>query len=265
MELPGEILSEKAIRRYLRCDGEKISFIIKEEVGSTNDEAKILAQKGAEEITVVLAESQTKGRGRLGRKFFSPKSTGCYMSILLRPRYTSEECTLLTTLAAVAVAEAIEKLTNKKTDIKWINDVYIDGKKVSGILTESGFAKDIKYLDYAVVGIGVNIALPDGGFPKEIESIAGSITAENTEIKNRLIAEILNAFIADYYQLEKKHFLQRYKKKLMFIGEGIKVLQGESSFSARAIDIDDMCRLIVETSDGETLTLNSGEISVRKG
>ena len=249
------------IGSYLKYDGIAVDTI--ECISSTNDEMKRRATEGADEIAVLIAESQTKGKGTKGRSFFSPDGSGCYMSILLRPTYPAEECTLLTTIAAVATALAIEKCTNNTTQIKWVNDIYIGRKKVAGILTEAALSKNGSVLDYAVVGIGINLSEPQGGFPEEIKDIASSINLD-PEKKNEFIAEIINNFVTYYKKLTDREYLKEYRERLFFIGETVRVAQSESVYEARAVDIDDMCHLIVETDRGEMKTLFAGEITVRQ-
>ena len=255
---------EEEIRSLLNSYAKDIDIEIVEEIGSTNDELKYQAINGESEIKLLIAEKQTKGKGTKGRAFFSPANTGCYMSFLLRPEYSAEECTLLTTAAATATALAIEYVTEKKAQIKWVNDIYMDRKKVAGILTEASFKKNGSGIDYVIVGIGVNISPPEGGFPTEIENIATSITDSDTFYgKNSLIAQIANEFLFFYKFLGKRSFMQDYKKRLFFLGEEITVTQGSESYSAIAIDIDSMCHLIVKTADGNEKTLHSGEISIK--
>ena len=226
---------------------------------STNEDMKKTAREGAEEIRLLIADRQTAGKGSKGRSFFSPDGTGCYMSFLLRPGIKPEECILLTTIAAVATAEAIEKVTGRQADIKWVNDIYMGGKKVAGILTEGAFKNKDK-IDFAVVGIGINLAVPEGGFPEEIKNIAGSADAAGK--KNELIAEIVNRFVYYYRRLPDSSYVSGYRKRLFFLGREITVLQGDKSFTAVATDIDAMCRLKVKTAEGELL-LSAGEISVK--
>lgn len=226
---------------------------------STNEDMKTKAKEGAPEISLLIADRQTKGKGSKGRSFFSPDSTGCYMSFLLRPKLKPEECTLLTSIAAVATAQAIEKVTGKAADIKWVNDIYMGGKKVAGILTEGAFINKDE-ISYAVVGIGINLTVPEEGFPEEIKNIAG--TLGTAEIKNEIIAEITNRFVYYYRKLPDNSYIEAYRKRLFFLGKEITVIQGENSFSAKAIDIDKMCRLKVATADGEQL-LSAGEISIK--
>ena len=255
--------NEKEIRSYLDDYVNDIIIETVDEITSTNDEMKLRAADGEKEISLLIAESQTKGKGRKGRSFFSPDGSGCYMSFLLRPVYSAEECTLLTTIAAAATAEAIEAVTEKKAQIKWVNDIYIERRKVAGILTEAGFSKDGKGLSFAVVGIGINISPPEKGYPKEIESIASAVSVGKTEIKNRLIGEIINRFVCYYRNLRKKEYIGSYRKRLFFLGEEITVIESDKTYSAVATDIDDMCHLIVTLPDGNTKNLFSGEISIK--
>ena len=255
--------NEKEIRKYLLPYAEDIIIETIEETGSTNDDMKLRAQRGEKEVCVLIAESQTKGRGSKGRSFFSPEKSGCYMSFLLRPEYTAHECTLLTTMAATATAEAIEKVSGQTAQIKWINDIYINRHKVAGILTEASIAKGGGYLDYAVVGIGINISQPENGFPDEIKNIATAISSKDVKIKNHLIGEVINRFIYYYRHLSEKKYLREYRKRLFFLGEEITVIEAGKTYTATALDIDDMCHLIVKTDTGEEKTLYSGEISIR--
>ncbi len=254
----------------MKTDINKIKALLEEEdniiiesvleTASTNEDLKAKARHGADEISVLIADRQTKGKGSKGRSFFSPDGTGCYMSFLLRPAIKPEECIMLTTMAAVAAAEAIENLTDNKADIKWVNDIYIGGKKTAGILTEGAYTAGNK-IDYAIVGIGINLTVPEGGFPDEIKHIAGALGAP--EIKNELIAEIINRFVKLYKKLPDKSYMTEYRKRLFFLGRKIELLCGDLCGVATAIDIDDMCRLIIEFDKGERHIIDWGEISIK--
>lgn len=252
---------KELIKSFLSEKNKYISIITVDETSSTNDEAKKLALTEKDKTVLYIAESQTKGRGRMGRSFFSPDGTGIYMSLLLHPDLTAENCPLLTPLCAVAVSEAIEKVVSAENKIKWVNDIYIGDRKVAGILTEGAFREG--KIDYAVVGIGVNLSLPEGDFPEEIRSIAGALTENVTDFKNELIAEIVNRFMYYYKFLPEKVFLQNYRKKLFFLGQEITVISPEGNYDAVAKDVDGMCRLIVRTESGEEKILGSGEISIK--
>lgn len=247
------------IKKYLNIN-ENIEIEIIDSTESTNEDMKIKARRGKDEIAVLIAEKQTKGKGSKGRSFYSPHGTGIYMSLLLRPNFRPDETTLLTTMTAVALSQAIDKVTKEKSQIKWVNDIYIGGKKVAGILTEGAFKSEEK-IDYAIVGIGINLAVPDEGFPEEIKNIAGALG--QTKIINELIGEIINHFHYYYRRLPDSAYVEQYRKRLFFLGKEIKVINHEVSYKATALDIDDKCRLIVKKQNGEILTLNSGDISVK--
>lgn len=255
---------EHEIRSFLCSKGEKVKIRIVKETGSTNDDLKKEVLNGADEFTVLIAEKQTKGKGRKGRSFYSPEGTGCYMSIVLRPDCSLEESTLLTTMAAAAAADAIEAVTGISPGIKWVNDIFIGGRKVAGILTEGSIAKDKKGLEWAVIGIGVNIMPPEDGFPNELSSIAGALTDRRSEnIRNRLIGEIINKLIENYGQLKEKSYIEKYRSRLFFLGSEITVIEGDNSYKATALDIDSMCHLIVKLPDGKRKVLYGGEISIK--
>ncbi|MBQ4156373.1 MAG: biotin--[Clostridia bacterium] len=239
----------------------KCKIILLKSVDSTNNYLKIIAEKGGEENTVVIAKSQTKGKGRMGRNFFSD-NCGVYMSLLLRPSVSASKSLFITTAAAVAVANAVETVTGNDTKIKWVNDIFVNGKKVCGILTEASIDFETGGLCYAVLGIGINIKKPKNDFPKEIREIAGVISEKSVD-SSLLIAEILNNFFEIYNNFEKSNFMSEYKSKSMVTGKDIFVLRGEEKRPAKAIDIDDKARLLVEYENGEREYLSSGEVSVR--
>lgn len=255
-------LSAAEIKNFLN-DNIYVNITVLESVDSTNKFLKEKAVKGDKEGSVVIADSQTGGRGRFTRKFYSPSGCGIYMSILLKPEISARDAVLITAAAAVAVAEACEMVSGKKAEIKWVNDVYIDKKKVCGILTEGAIKPD-GYFDFAVLGIGINAFLPDGGFADEIKDIAGAVFDKKEEnLRNRLIAEVINRFFVYYKELDKKTFLERYKEKSFVTGKEITVIKSEQKQKAVAIGIDDDCRLQVEYEDKSQEYLSSGEISIK--
>lgn len=259
-----DMLSAAGVEKYLShsCG---VSLTVYKETDSTNIRLRELAVKGAPEGTVVIAGMQTGGKGRLGRKFFSPSDTGLYMSILLRPEMTAADAVRITTAAAVAVAEAAEKISGRMTDIKWVNDVYTDGRKICGILTEASFSLENGGLDYAVCGIGINVYEPDGGFPEEIRDIAGAVLdAPAEDARNRLAALVLEGFMRYYRELSENSFLPGYRSRLLWRGEDINIIRGDDIVPAKLIDTDERCRLMVRYEDGREDTISSGEISIRK-
>ena len=233
-------------------------------VDSTNNVAKELAENG-EGNSVIIALHQSAGRGRRGRSFFSPDGCGIYMSLLVRADEQAENIALMTSAAAVAVAEAIEAVSDVRADIKWINDIYIGGKKACGILCESVFSGTTGLPEYTVVGIGINLIAPDG-FPEEIAHIATSVFGNklpDEDIPSRLCAKIASKIFRYAKNLSKKEFLKKYKEKSFVLGREITVHSASESYPATATDIDDKCHLIVTLPDGTQRTLSSGEISIK--
>ena len=227
-------------------------------VNSTNTLMKELAKEGGREFCVIIAEQQSGGRGRKGRTFHSPKGSGVYMSILLRPNESLNPL-YITTYAAVCCARAFEKLINKKTYIKWVNDIYVDGKKVCGILTESSLGEN----GYAVLGIGVNVTVPDGGFPDDIKLRAGALFEEEKEhMREDVATQILNEFITAYKKCEKDEILKEYRQKSLVTGKRIEIIENGVVEQADAIGIDDEFALVVKKDDGKLYTLNSGDVSI---
>ncbi len=256
-----DTLSPEAIVRFYPMEQEKIRHF--SSLPSTNTTAKEMAKCGAPEGTVCIADTQTKGRGRMHRSFFSPHQSGLYMSIVLRPNLQAEDALLITTLAAVSVAETIEKLTEQRAQIKWVNDVYLENKKVCGILTEAAFDAAGK-ISYAVLGIGVNVYPPAGGFPKDLEKIAGSVFASPMpSVRARMAAGILEHFFRGYRCLAKKEHLAAYQEKSFLTGKSITVMRGEETFPAVVLGIEEDFSLRILCADGQEKTLSSGEVSVK--
>ncbi len=255
-------ITEAEIRRWLTAERIGRQMEIHEQLDSTNNRAKVLAASGAPHGLTVIADSQSGGRGRMGRSFYSPERTGVYLTVVLRPDCAPERVSLLTSLAAVATARAIESLARADVKIKWVNDLYLGGRKICGILSEAGFGMEAGRLEYAVVGIGVNVRKTV--FPAELRDIATSVGNETGEEpdRNRLIAEILNQLDALYGDLETGAFLAESRRRSNVIGRPVTVSAGGEQYTARALDIDDRGRLIVETDRGRTC-LNFGEVSLK--
>lgn len=259
-----DILSAEVINNRLGSLSEKLCIEVKSKVTSTNALLKQYAADGSPEGTVIVAAEQTAGRGRFTRSFFSPKDSGVYMSILLRPSVSAADSVLITTAAAVAVAEAAEALCGRRTYIKWVNDVLIDGKKVCGILTEASLNIESGALDYAVLGIGINVYEPDGGFPQDIKDKAGAVFSKREEnLRSLLAAEVISRFFKYYNSLAKKEFLNAYRNRCIVLNRRITVLSGNLSRAALATDIDDNFRLHVKYDDSTEESLSSGEISIK--
>lgn len=260
-----DILSAQGIQKYLRPVCDCIELDVLPTLDSTNTMAREKAEAGAPEGYTIIANSQMNGRGRSGRSFYSPSDTGIYMSLLLRPRnYSAGQAARLTTMAAVATCEAIENVSGEKAQIKWVNDIYVAGKKVSGILTEASIGLESGLLEYAVLGVGINVSPPNGGFPKELEDVAGAVfDGAQSDGKNRLAAEFLNCFMAYYFMLPKADYAANYRSRSLVLGKEIHVIFPDGAKKALALDVDEECHLIVQYEDGKIENLSSGEISVK--
>ncbi|MDE6015744.1 MAG: biotin--[acetyl-CoA-carboxylase] ligase [Acetatifactor sp.] len=285
-----DILSVQGVAKYLDISDRDISGLNRSDRNgfdlnisvvptavSTNAIVRESADCGTPEGYVVLANEQTAGRGRLGRSFFSPQGTGIYMSLLLRPENcSSKQAVRITTMAAVAVCEAIEAVSGERAQIKWVNDIYVRDRKVCGILTEGSFGLESGLLEYAVLGIGINVYQPDGGFPEELKGIAGAVfDSRQDDVKNRMAAEFLNRFLvyygSDNYYWTAQHgtgvgaadYVEEYRRRSLVIGKQIVVLSANEAKDAVAIGVDDECRLLVRYADGVEACLSSGEISIR--
>jgi len=230
------------------------------ETDSTNRVAKELAVNGAPEGTLVVANRQSMGKGRLGRSFFSPEG-GIYMSMVLRPQIAAEQAVLITTCAAVAVARAIEKVSDVTAGIKWVNDIFVNGKKVCGILAEAGLSAQSDYPEYVVLGIGINVKKQS--VPEELKKIVGCLEDDaRAVIKEELIAVVWGEFRKLYQNLSTAVYMEEYKERSVLLGREVTVLSAEGDYRAVVTDIDKDGHLVIER-DGRREILSSGEISVR--
>jgi BirA family biotin operon repressor/biotin-[acetyl-CoA-carboxylase] ligase len=257
-----DILSEEGIRLRLLPEYKDIRIVPEKVTASTNTDAKALALAGAPHGTLVIAEEQSAGRGRMGRAFYSPKESGIYMSLVLRPELLLPDAVLLTTAAAVAVSRAIETVTGKTTGIKWVNDIFYRGRKAGGILTEVVSGVESGTVESAVVGIGVNFR--QTSLPAELQEVAGSLFSGQTGVtRNVLAAEIVNRLLGITDALPDTAFLDEYRRRSIVLGKDIRYLEQGTWNPAKALAIDDRGGLIVERPDGSLKTLVSGEVSVR--
>lgn len=237
---------------------------VHDHLDSTNLRAKALAAQGAPHGLLICADSQSQGRGRFGRAFFSPEHSGVYITYLLRPEMSPERAAMITSLAAVAVSEAIESLCGVEVGIKWVNDLYIRRRKVCGILCEAGMDFESGTLNYVALGIGINVGRMT--FPEPLRDIATSIENEWDQpiSRNRLIGEISNRLEARYPELATGAFMGENRRRSIVIGREVTVLRGNERYSARVMDIDDLGHLVVEAG-GEVRRLGAGEISLKLG
>lgn len=250
------VLAEDVTRRLPKNAPLKVTVIPR--VKSTNSEARRLAHNGAAEGTVVIANEQTAGRGRHDRPFFSPAGTGLYLSVVLRPSLEADNAQMLTTMGAVACALAIEELTGSKTAIKWVNDVFVDGRKVGGILTEAQIDIESGGFDYVILGVGVNVCRPQKGFPDELEPIAGFVSEQ--DIRAELAASFLGNFWKLYRQLPACAHYQEYRDRCFVLGQPVVVSRGGGRVRGRALDITPAFELVVGLPDGEQVTYRYGEV-----
>ena len=263
--MPGaDVLSEAMIRKYL--DHQELRLRVYEQIDSTNTALKTLAAAGEEAGLALVAAEQTAGRGRMGRSFYSPPGTGLYLSLLLRPAISAAQAGHLTACAAVAVAEALEEFTGRRTLIKWVNDVLLDGKKVCGILTEAALDCESGMLHYAVVGVGINVSVPADGFAAELREVAGAVfdAAPPPELRSRLAAAVLDKLIDCCAPAASEQCRQAYRDRSLVLGRAVSILRpGCEPVPAEAIDLDRDYALIVRMPDGSLQRINSGEVSIR--
>ena len=254
-------MNKEDIFKKLSCLGLELQIF--DILESTNKTAKELSFE--KEQALVIAKEQTGGRGRLGRSFYSPEG-GAYFSLLLRPELSPQKTLNITTAAAVAVCRAIEKLSNKNPQIKWVNDVFIKGKKVCGILCESAFSCEGTKMDYAVLGIGANLFPPEHWFPEDIKHIADSIFEKpSEELYSDFIFETVNEFLKMYNCLEKADFLEEYKERSFLIGKEISFIKNGQNKTATVLDIEKSFGLVVKYKDGSVETLATGEVTIGSG
>lgn len=236
-------------------------------VDSTNTECKRQALAGAPEGLVVLAEEQTGGRGRLGRSFQSPRGKGLYLSALLRPRLEPRDVVDFTAWVAVAVCDGIEAACGLRPNIKWTNDIVLNGRKLVGILTELGLESETNSLQYLVTGIGINVNHSAEDFAPDIRDMAGSLAqALGHPVRRSLLAaEVIRALDRMYaaFPRGKAAYLERYRAGCITPGNQVQLITPTSRRQAFAVGIDDDFRLVVEHPDGTREAISSGEVSVR--
>ncbi len=232
--------------------------------GSTNTEARTLAENGCPEGTLIVAEEQTAGKGRKGRDWASPMHTGIYATLILRPTLPLEDTPLLTLLTAVVTAEAIIATTNITPTIKWPNDILLNGKKIAGILTE--VSSEIDRVEYALIGIGINVNTPTKQLPKRPIYPASSLAAETGIQHNRanLLAKWLEIFETEYEKLisgNRKQLLDHWKSLANIIGKKVTISRVNDSISGTIKDIDADGALLLKTKTNQNQRILSGDVS----
>ncbi|HVO67461.1 MAG TPA: biotin--[acetyl-CoA-carboxylase] ligase [Syntrophales bacterium] len=234
------------------------------ETDSTNMRAKLLASGGAPEGTIIVAESQTQGRGRRGRSWFSPSGEGIYTSIILRPTINPNEAPKLTLMASVAVAETLLSMTSLNINIKWPNDILIKGRKIAGILTEISMEMD--RIDYIVIGVGINVNTPHKSLPPDIRDIATSISMETGKTFPRIV--LLRAYLEwleIYYETFKTRgfepVMNRWKSLADIIGHRVSVDMIDRVRVGEVLDVDKDGFLILKEDAGSTERIISGDVT----
>lgn len=264
-----DVLSEREVRRYLgsiAVVGRTLHCM--ECVDSTNSFLKRAAAEGAADGTVAIAEEQSAGRGRRGRSFESPAGRGVYLSALLRPQLQPERLMPLTALGAVAGCNAVERTCGVRPQIKWTNDLVLNGKKLSGTLTELSLEGETGALDYAIIGIGINCNHTREDFPSELRGLATSLFLETGKRVQRAalaaaLIEELDALAAALVRGDTADYLAAYRRDCLTIGREVQLLWQDTRERVTALDVDEQFGLVVRREDGRIETIRTGEVSVR--
>lgn len=253
-------LSAEGILCRLPESRRNVDIRIYREIDSTNSEAKRLAAAGLDHTVLIAAETQTAGRGRQGKNFFSPEGVGAYMTVMLRTKMNVSDAVSVTTAASVAVMRAIKALTGVEAGIKWVNDIYVGNKKVCGILTEAITDFEAGTTQFIIIGIGVNVTTSE--FPEELRETAGSLNAAGLN-RNDLISRIADEVFSLCGDINDRSYIAEYRKHSIVIGKRITYYKNGEKFAAKAVDIDSSGGLVILKDDGKKETLRSGEITLR--
>lgn len=266
LESPDSLLPQE-IRENIHTEviGQHLKFL--EQVDSTNLYAKKIAEGGFEDGTIIMADEQLKGKGRMGRAWSSPKGKGIWMTIMLKPKISPADAAKITLLTACAVCQGIEEICGIYPKIKWPNDIVINGKKLCGILTE--MSAEMDEINYLIIGIGINVNLELAEFPQELQAIATSIKIEKGDsvIRKELAAAIINKF-ESYYKVfietgSIKGYIMEYKKKSAILNKEVRVTSSFQELQGTVVDISEEGQLILKLGDGSIKEIISGEVSVR--
>ena len=264
-----DLLTEPEIRSLLgHVDRVGQTLVCLDEVDSTNTYAKSLAAAGAADGTVVVADGQTAGRGRMDRVFLSPKGKGIYLTALLRPHLPPERLMSVTAMAGVAVCQAVEEVCGVQPGLKWPNDPILNGKKLSGILTELSLEAESGRLQYLVVGIGLNVSQEPEDFSPQVRPIATSMVQALGRPVSRcaLAAAEIRALDRLYRALETGDtaaYLAQYRRSCVNLGKQVQLIGPQGRTQALALDVDDQFGLVVRMEDGTERVIRAGEVSVR--
>lgn len=262
MDWNEELLKKKLTGKFF---GHRLYYY--PETGSTNDEAYRLGMAGAQEGTVVIAECQTKGKGRLARSWHSPAGSNIYTSVIMRPHLTPVAAPQISLVAGVAVAETLNNYCPGKVQLKWPNDVLVNGKKICGILAQMKTAGE--NVDFVVVGIGINVNIGENHFPEEIREIATSVSSETgRKISREDLIISLYENLAKWYKKLLQNGFAAVKEKWLglapMIGQDVQVMFLNEKVSGKALDLDDDGALIVLTAKNEKLKISAGDATILK-
>ncbi|NLI60580.1 MAG: biotin--[acetyl-CoA-carboxylase] ligase [Clostridiales bacterium] len=266
MAIP-ESLDQVTLREAIKTKVMGKNLEVHQTIDSTNNRARDLALEGADEGTLVISETQSMGRGRLGRDWISPKGKGIWMSLILKPDLPPDQAPRITAIVAVALRKALNKATGLDVGIKWPNDIIINAKKVCGILTE--IQADIDRIHYLVVGIGINVNMLADDFPPEIASTATSLRiAMNAWLDRRWIIALVMEEIEDIYLKYTKNkdfrrLLDQYREYSVTLNKSVRVIGRDMNFEGFALDFDTDGSLLVKREDGSITKVLSGDVSVR--
>lgn len=250
-----DILSEEKIHNCLPDASKDLPIFVFDSLDSTNTKAKTMISDEGIKRALIIADYQTAGRGRIGHTFFSPKGSGIYMSYVFTPK-DLKDAHRLTTKAAVCVLESIKELYGIDVKVKWVNDIYLDDKKICGILTEA-VTTGIN-VGSLVCGIGINFS--SSFFPDEIKDIAASLPENKDVTRNLLISTIVGKLEREASDLSSTEYIKKYREASMLTGCEITFIENDIQYSAFVIDVDDDAGLVVEMKDKSTRTLRNGEV-----
>lgn len=260
-----DVMSEAELGSLIRTEWAGAGIVYEDETDSTNNRAKEAGEKGSRHGTLFVADQQSAGKGRRGRRWISPPGTSIYMSLLLRPEIAPNSAPMLTLVMGLSVAEGIRDLTGMDAGIKWPNDIVVNQKKVCGILTE--MAAEMEYINYVVIGVGINVNQRE--FPEEIRDMATSlcVEGEHTYRRAELVAAVLERFENNYKRFTETKDLtglqDAYNAILVNRGREVKVLELGNEYTAFAEGINRTGELVVALPDGSRREICSGEVSVR--
>lgn len=260
-----DVITQAELESLIHTQWAGAKLVYYPETDSTNNRARQLGEEGWPHGTLAVADCQLAGKGRRGRNWASPRGTGIWMSLLLRPKLAPQEASMVTLVAALAVAKGIRQSCGLDSRIKWPNDIVCSGKKVCGILTE--MSTEVEWIRYVVVGIGINVNTRS--FPEELKDRATSLKIElGRDVKRaKIVAAVMEAF-EGYYEIYEKdrdlsELIQEYNQLSANVGKDVRVLDPKGEYSGRALGIDSSGSLLVQCQDGQVRPVISGEVSVR--